>query len=247
MAMPDAACEVWLAAVDRLRPAHVALLEPAEMARVERVRRPDDRIRSFLGAALLRLVAGHHLGCAPESVVVDRTCRTCGDKHGKPSVGRGLHVSVSHSGDIVLVAATRVAEVGVDVERPATPRLAGADQARLIGSVCTPDEQAGITTARDLLVCWTRKESIVKATGEGLSVSLTDLSLTLPDAPPELLSWAGRDRPACALADLALPAGYVGALAVLAPGPVDVTLRSADALLEPARAAVPTPKESRIA
>jgi 4'-phosphopantetheinyl transferase len=248
MPMPRASCDVWLADVAQLHPAHRDLLSRAELSRTERLRRTADRARSLLGAVLLRLAVSEHLGCAPQSVVVDRTCRTCGAHHGKPSVGHGLHVSVAHSGNVVLVAVSRAAEVGVDVEWVAGSRLSAADRPRLLHAVCAEDEQADITTDRDLLVCWTRKEAIVKATGDGLSVPLVDLSLTAPDAPPELISWAGRDRPPCVLADLALPAGYVGALAVLAAGPLDVTVRCADSLLEHVRpTAVLSMKEGRIA
>ena len=115
------AVELWwstLAAADRdLLP----LLDPRERARVESLERPADRGRSLVGAALLRVAAGAHLGAGPAEVVVDRTCRECGRPHGAPRIvgpgGPVPWVSVSHSGVLVAVALSRGGPVGIDVQR----------------------------------------------------------------------------------------------------------------------------------
>ena len=218
--MAERTCEIWWATLDRLRPRHSALLDPQERSRAERLARPADRDRALLSAAMVRLVGARalDLGLAdPDGarrLDVCRRCVVCGGPHGKPSVGSGVHLSVSHAGGLVLVAVTRVAPVGVDVE----PTTRSAQARAAAPGACTPDETAAITDGRDALRYWTRKEAIVKATGEGLTVPLTDLRVSAPDAPARLLDWDPAD-------------GYLGALAVLTTAPLDVVVRPADDLL----------------
>lgn len=101
----------------------LGLLDATELARVESLEREADRGRSMLGAALLRVAVGSHLGVAPGDVVVDRTCADCGGRHGAPRIlGPGVRtpwVSVSHSGVLAVVALSDRGPVGVDVQRVA--------------------------------------------------------------------------------------------------------------------------------
>jgi 4'-phosphopantetheinyl transferase len=118
-----AAVEVWwssLLAADR---GLLDLLDATERARAQSLRRSADQGRSLVGAALLRVVAGKRLGVPAGEVVVDRTCTDCGRPHGRPRVlGPGKaehHVSVSHSGLLVVVALVGDGPVGIDVQRVA--------------------------------------------------------------------------------------------------------------------------------
>lgn len=95
-----------------------ALLDDAELARIDRLERAADRGRTLLGAAVLRIAAGELLGLDPAAVRVGRTCETCGEQHGAPRI---LHpeapfASVSHSGLLVAVALAH-APLGIDVQR----------------------------------------------------------------------------------------------------------------------------------
>jgi 4'-phosphopantetheinyl transferase len=95
------------------------LLDDRERSRVARCATEADRGRMLLGAALLRAAAGTLLGVPPEELRVDRTCTDCGRGHGRPTIlDADLDVSVSHSGQVVVVA-TLIGggRVGVDVER----------------------------------------------------------------------------------------------------------------------------------
>ena len=61
--------------------------------------------------------------------------------------------------------------------------------------------------------CWTRKEAVMKATGEGLSLPLGDFAVSLDDRARVLRipdAWGGR----WTLLDLAPGDGYAGAIAV---------------------------------
>ena len=229
----DRVCEVWSASTDLLRSAHAALLDDRELARAERFSRPSDRARSLLAAALVRVVAARALGLDPADpqtvrrLEVDRGCPTCAEPHGKPSVGNGVHLSVSHAGALVVVAVTRIAPVGVDLE----PMTRGAQAHAAARWACAPEESVGITEAGDALRYWIRKEAIVKATGEGLAAPLADVRVSPPREPARFLHWTGRPAQACTLIDLNPPDGYVASLAVLSNGALNVIERSADDLL----------------
>ena len=96
------------------------LLDATERARVHALERPADQGRSMVAAAMLRVAVGEQLGAPAVDVVIDRTCAECGRPHGRPRVlgpGEAVpHVSVSHSGLLVVVALAAV-PVGVDVQR----------------------------------------------------------------------------------------------------------------------------------
>jgi 4'-phosphopantetheinyl transferase len=213
--------DVWWADMAWARPDHLALLDPAEQGRHEALRRPADRDRFTVAAALLRLVGARATGLAPRAVPVDRSCAQCGKPHGKPRIqGYDLHVSISHSGGRVAVAAGP-APLGVDVEE-----VREMDIANLAGLTLGPGESAA--GPGDFFVYWTRKESAVKATGDGLSVALPEVRVTRPDQPAGLLSYPARPGLVATMRDLHAGAGYAAALTVLAPEPVAV--REHDAL-----------------
>jgi 4'-phosphopantetheinyl transferase len=226
-------CDVYVARLSDLRPAHLALLNDTEQARAQRYRLAADRDRFRLGAVLLRAAASRHLGVPPAGVAVDRTCGRCGAQHGRPQLpGGGLHASVSHSGDVVAVALTRAGPVGVDVEAVRT-----IDFAAIAESVCTPAERPDIRTDADFYTVWTRKEAVLKATGEGLSRPMTDLRITRPGSAPALLGLAdplgrtsGPPLP-CQLADVFAGDGYRACVAVLTADPVNVRTLDAGELL----------------
>src|SRR5262245_56560988 len=103
---------LWWASPRDALPWHRAFLNDAERQRADGFRRDPDRDRFTTANALLHLAAWRWLGARP---VVERACARCGGPHGKPVI-KGLHVSVSHSGDLIAVALTELGEVGVDVE-----------------------------------------------------------------------------------------------------------------------------------
>jgi 4'-phosphopantetheinyl transferase len=190
-------------------------LDGAEEARSRQLRRGGDRSRFLLGAALLRAVVALRVGIAPEQVSIDRTCARCGRAHGRPRVvGHDLEVSVSHSGELVVIAATSAGRVGVDVER-----VRVVDHALLAEEICRPDE-ARPDLGPSFFSLWTRKESVLKATGLGLERSMAEVAVTAPDAPPRLLSYAGEESIASEMADLRPSPGYIGAVTVLGASPV---------------------------
>ncbi|MFF5258397.1 4'-phosphopantetheinyl transferase family protein [Actinomadura viridis] len=175
---------VWWAALGDARPGLVAFLDPVERARRERYLHDADRDRFTLGVVLSRMAAGARLGVPPEAVPLTRACRDCGEPHGPPAVAGGPHLSVSHSGDRVAVAVSPYGPVGVDVEEDG--RIGEGVAAQLLADDEPRADAAG------LLAYWTRKEALLKVTGDGLRVPLTDVHVSAPHAPPRLLAWDGR-------------------------------------------------------
>jgi 4'-phosphopantetheinyl transferase len=236
-------CQVWWARTDAARDELAALLDGGERARLSRFRRAEDRARYLAAHVLTRLVLAAHLGMAPAALRFVRMCRHCGAvDHGKPRLGEpaGIDFSLSHSGGRVVLAVARGGAVGVDVERLRAPR----DLDGLIAAALSPGEQAVVTAlpaaerSAALLRSWTRKEALLKATGDGLAVALPAVIVTPPDAPPALVAWeAARPLDSEAhLFDLTPGEGHVASLAVLGPR-LAVVECSADRLLAAARRA----------
>ena len=183
-----------------------------------RLRRQEDKQRLMVGNALLRLTIAQAAGCAVDEVVIDRSCPDCDKPHGKPTVvGHDLHVSVSHSGNRVAVALTGVAQVGIDVEQ-VDPRVR-VDE--LLPNILSPDENA---TDMDFFTRWARKEAVLKATGHGLRMPMSRITL----GPQGLIGFDGP----CALHDLQPGPGYCAAVAVLTDAPVEVAEHDASWLLD---------------
>jgi 4'-phosphopantetheinyl transferase len=216
-------CVVWLARLEMLRGAHVELLDGSELRRRSRYAREPDRVRFTLGGVLLRLAAAKELSVAPADVPVDRTCSQCGEPHGKPRLpGTTLYVSASHAQDVVGVAVTSVADVGIDVE--AVGPLEVDDNLR---DLCLAPEEP-MRGRDDFFTYWCRKESVVKATGDGLRVPLTQVKVSAANEPARLISYPGRVL-AASIADIDVGPGYRGAVTVLADNADSLTVEVRDA------------------
>ncbi|SIO84895.1 4'-phosphopantetheinyl transferase [Nocardiopsis sp. JB363] len=234
------------AASDRL----LSLLDEAERTRNTRFRLQADRDRHLIGRALTRLVLAEHAGCAPEDVLFDLRCRSCEDKartgaggqdaspHGKPipvGAADGWEMSVSHSGEWVVLALAAGTPVGVDVERVSDSRdldgLAAytlADVERQEWDALPEFERVGA-----FFGYWARKEALLKATGLGLSGGLRRVSVTPPHGRARLVDWEGGGRPESAwLGDLERGPDYRSALAVLTDRTVEPTVHQAEVTLE---------------
>jgi len=223
-----AVCEVWWArpVAPDAAPALVALLDGIERARLARFRRPADAARYLAAHALTRLVLAGAVGRGAGELAFDRTCR-CGEQHGKPTLPGGPGFSLTHAGDLVGVA-VHEGPVGLDVER-ARPL---SDLAAMAAHVRSPAETVPDDAA--FFTLWTRKEALLKATGEGLSAPMDAITL----GPDGVLGWTGAGAPTGPvwLRDLRPADGYPAAVAGLGPAPAAVRERDGDAVLQ-----TPTP------
>ena len=166
------------------------------------------------------------LGRNPDKIRVGRRCPRCGSaEHGRPVILKGAgkrppHVSIARAPGVVVVAVSTEHPVGVDVERLDRAWPPGSTDLLVHAQEHHPDAPAGLTRS------WVRKESLLKATGDGLHVEPALLRLSDPSEMPRLLDWPGGAAGTTALQDLEID-GYVACVAVLGHESVWVTQRQA--------------------
>jgi len=204
---PAPRCTVWWAApVEPERaPALVGLLDADERDRLARFRRPADRARYLAAHALVRLVLADD-GAAAARLSFDRSCR-CGVPHGKPVLPGGPGFSLSHAGDLVGVAVRPDGAVGLDVEQVRDV----ADLAALAAHVHSPAERVrdAVPDRAAFFRTWTRKEALLKATGDGLAAPMTAITLAADGSVEE---WVADQRAGVdgAAADMVGRNGHAG-------------------------------------
>jgi phosphopantetheinyl transferase len=137
------------------------------------VRRRDERTADH---ERLRLLAAEVAGVPSAAVRLDQRCEHCGRSgHGRPTVtGADVRVGLSRSGDVVVLAATTGAVLGVDVERVGAVAAAPVD-AWSGAELATLRRSGSSAAARTAL--WTAKEAVLKADGRGLRVDLRSVSV----------------------------------------------------------------------
>ncbi len=191
-------------------------LSAEERRWADRPRQPHHRRQFIVTRAALRQVLSEALGVAPQAVAL------AAGEHGKPRLASGgLQFNLSHSGGLALIAVSTHHPVGVDVEQ-AGRGVGELDD--MAGVYFSTQEQAAYfalpTADRSdaFFRCWTRKEAVAKALGLGMSLPGPSFAVSLPAADPHLLRLGDEAATGWSLIDLDLPRGYVGALAVPAPG-----------------------------
>lgn len=204
-------------------PARSSVTRPTveDLRRADRLRRSEDRDRSLVTAHLLRVAAAHLAGVDAGEVDVTRVCRTCGTDgdHGRPVVRRGpaagIGLSASHAGDVVVVAASTVGPVGIDVDLVAHTAFPGFDAVALAPRERDAlDRVPSADRARWRARCWTRKEAVLKWTGLGLAVEPTAVEVPADGTPHARGPLSAELPPDLVVVGLqGLPPGYVGAVA----------------------------------
>ncbi|HEX4133922.1 MAG TPA: hypothetical protein VHY84_04800 [Bryobacteraceae bacterium] len=152
--MDKAPVDIWTISLVKPSPEH---LSEDEIARANRFRFEEDRIRWIRARSALRLILSRYAGDEPS-----RLGFTLG-AHGKPALLPVSHVefNLSHAGDWALVAVTHGIPVGVDIERI----RANVDMAPLLtrlGESNLPE------TTQQLYQMWTHREARAKAVGGAL-------------------------------------------------------------------------------
>ncbi len=164
----------------------LALLPPERWEKLSRIRQPGARRLSF-GAWLLLCRALAEAGAEPGPLAFG--------PHGKPFFPTlpTLHFNLSHSGGTVLCALSG-SELGCDVE---TLAAAKPELAARFFHPAERDWLAALPAAAQgegFFRLWTLKESVLKATGLGLSLPLSSFAVDLSGAAPRLLEAPdGRD------------------------------------------------------
>ena len=219
--LPDDEVQLWrvdLEAVGADEGRWQQVLASDELARVSRFHFSRDRQRFVAARALLRRILASYLAMDPNSLSFSYS------KKEKPSLGpahvdSGITFNLSHSGGIALFAFSRRREVGIDVEQVRRDSDLEAIARRFFSA--REQSQLAALPAEEkfdaFFRCWTRKEAYIKATGDGLSVPLSEFDVSLragdtnalletrPDGS-EAGHWLLREVPA--------GSGYIAALCV---------------------------------
>ncbi len=194
------------------------VVSPHERDRACRFHFVRHRERFIICRGLLRILLSFYTGIQPDSQEF-----TYG-KYGKPALrgdlaGNQIHFNVSHSRECILIAITKIAPVGVDVEYV----LRNSDHQNIAKRFFSPAEWENLCCLphdqrREAFYnCWTRKEAYIKAIGSGLSTPLDSFVVTLtPGLEARILSLNGDPRRASgwSLYHLKPAPDYVAALAI---------------------------------
>lgn len=222
--LPDRVIHVWSFGLD---------LAPLDARRAESRLSPDERTRAaafhfardrshFIAArGRVRELLAKYLGCAPAAL------RFALGSHGKPRLAgdleaNDLRFNVSHSHGRALLAVTRGAEVGVDLEQIRSDLDADGIVAGHF-SLAERTAWQALPEARRreaFFHGWVRKEAYVKARGEGLSREPSRYTVELePEALGRLLAdELTSDAPATwRIETLLAPTGYAAAIAYSGP------------------------------
>jgi len=183
-------------------------LSEAETARMARFRYPGDRRRYLVAHGALREILAEFTGSGNPSELRFRE-----GAHGKPFLvpmsNQGVvQFSLSHSGELAMVAVSASREVGVDVEkiRPNIDVMAIAhryfapEEAARLGALSDADRTAAFFTL------WTRKEAYSKARGMALAPALREI-------PEDHGGWYAESIDMDRYAGDGFPAGYAAAVA----------------------------------
>ena len=214
----DCEVHVWrvaLAAGSRCSDEGDDPLSEHERARGRRFRFARDRDRFFWRRRALRDILARYLAVSPADVTL---AEGQAEKPRLAAPHAPLLFNTSASGELALVAVSRDAEVGIDVERIRDD----LDVARLAARSLSPTETAALAAldpderTPGFFRAWVRKEAYLKAKGIGLFVPLDSVSVSLsPTEPPQLLHSAvdPRDHQRWRLWALDAGAAYAAALA----------------------------------
>jgi 4'-phosphopantetheinyl transferase len=191
-----------------------ALLSQEELTRAHQYIFDTDRIKSVISRGLTRKLIASYLNIPPDLL------RFAYGPFGKPALPHEMNpedlvFNVSHSGDQYLLAVSRRNEIGVDIEkiRP-VPQMRdiihrdAAHSERVEFSRLTEEEKTA-----GFFRWWTRKEALIKATGDGASAALPEFEtgVTTRNDPTRVRLLTG-----CVwIRSLPIESGYVAALAVL--------------------------------
>jgi 4'-phosphopantetheinyl transferase len=182
--------DIWT--IDRDPHADLGLLAEClssdEMVRAERLRVAERRAQFIYNRAMLRRILSTYADIEPGEVPLTTSAA------GKPLwKGSRLHFNVSHCQDLAVVAVSREAAVGVDIEAlndradfNAIARIALSPQeAERLQHLPPAGRPAAVLRA------WTRKEAVFKALGTGLGRPLAQIEVTFSDSEPAQILASG--------------------------------------------------------
>jgi 4'-phosphopantetheinyl transferase len=194
--LADGGVHLWRIDLGRsLPPDYGKGVSLGELERARRFRFDLDRHQYLLSAYALREILSRYVGIAQGDIPIRST------EKGKPylrveDVGQSIFFSLSHAANRAMVAVAR-ARVGVDVEEAVDdyPHMDVAEayfaegEAEALRGKKDPGERGKL-----FFSYWTRKEALLKATGEGLYRDLREIDLSRAGSTKEApIGYGGGD------------------------------------------------------
>ncbi|MFY9622119.1 MAG: 4'-phosphopantetheinyl transferase superfamily protein [Pyrinomonadaceae bacterium] len=223
--MTDEDVHVWRAYLNQGGPSAALFLNDLSSEEEERSGKyyfRKDRERFVIARGVLRHILGRYLEISPRKI------NFLYGRYGKPYLSYAgeqlLSFNVSHADDIALYVISKGRRVGIDIEH-LREDFAVLEIAERFFS------QQEVSTLRALPVrlqtvaffnCWTRKESYIKALGEGLSRPLDSFAVSLTPGQPATLLATNDPQEAShwELTELFVDKGYVASLTAEGKAPV---------------------------
>jgi len=210
---------LWAAGVEefaRYLQTFETLLSDSERGKAGAFRFAKDRDRYVIRHGLLRLILRRYVGQPAAEIQFQY------GKHGKPEIilerNGPLFFNASDSGNIAVWAVTPACPVGVDIEsiQPISDARGVARHFFVERETATLEALPADAQLAAFYSCWTRKEALLKATGEGITESLKKVEVTVaPDDPPGVASISGDAQAGreWQLQPFSPASGYLGCLA----------------------------------
>lgn len=183
-----------------------SLLNPEELDYIRARKDQTSRRTALVSRGLLRWLLAPRAGIDATELIFEK------GKYGKPylsgTVDRGPYFSLSHCHECILIAVSNELEVGVDLER-INPALVTE---QLIEDLTSAEEQLSLASLHGMkrierfFELWVEKESLLKASGTGLSGLSGILSKDF-----DRQSWLAPGK-SWQTVMLPAPAGYVAAI-----------------------------------
>ena len=153
-------------------------LSAAELERAQRFHFLKDRQLFLASRLILRKILGNYLSQNPASIEFEV------NPFGKPFLRTvadepPLYFNISHSKNVLVIAASRSFDVGIDVEFLDESRsIQSIAQAHFASHEFSDFSAASLAEQVDLFFqYWTGKEALLKACGKGLSIELQSFAL----------------------------------------------------------------------
>lgn len=160
-------------------------LHPDEIARANKMKFNEHKIKFLTCRVIFRNLASSYLEIHPNNIELHYT------KYGKPfwKHDTDLNFNLSHSGHRAVFAFARNNHVGIDIEKIKTD----FEVEDIVHNFFSKMECAALnkipTELRHAAFfrCWTRKESFIKAVGEGLSFPLNSFTVSTKNLDAAML------------------------------------------------------------
>src|SRR5260221_1053777 len=165
-------------------------LSKDECQRAGRFHFQQNKNRFVAGRGILREILGWLLGIVPHELVF-----SCGSR-GKPRLAEPvvesrLHFNLAHCDSLAVYAVSRVLEVGIDLER-----IRPVFETEEIVAQCFSEQERARWLSLPIgrrgeacFTCWTRKEALLKATGEGIGDQMDQIEVFFAGDVPGERRW----------------------------------------------------------